>query len=62
MDINSISNISSAIASENIQSLYAVKCVLMARQSEQVVSGLLEDTAEISQEAMEKYLSEIENK
>lgn len=56
-----ISNVNNVVMSENIQSMYAVKCLLMARQSDEVVGNLLQDVAEISHEAMEKYLSEIEN-
>ena len=62
MEINNVANLSAEIASENIKSMYAVKCVLMARQTDQVVGSLLQDTVEISKEAMDKFLSEIENK
>ena len=57
-----ISSIGGAALSESIQNMYAVKCMLMSRQTDVVTGALLQDTAEISKEAMEKYLSEIENR
>ena len=56
MDVNSVSG--SGLTPE-VQSQYAVKLIKMAQQSEQVVGSLLEDTAEISKEAMERFLSEV---
>ena len=56
MDISSVGG--SAFTPE-IQSQYAVKLIQMARASENVAGSLLEDTAEISQEAMAKFLSEL---
>lgn len=56
MDISSVGD---AALSQQIQSMYAVKCLLMSRQSEMTAGSLLLDTAEISQEAMDKFLSEI---
>jgi len=41
------------------EAMYQVKLMKMQQQSEAVVGTLLEDTVEISQEAMQKYLSEI---
>jgi len=41
-----------------VEALYAAKLFKMAQQSDAVVATLLEDTVEISQEAMEKFLSE----
>ena len=55
-----ISSVGSSILSQDIQMAYAVKCILMARQSEVAASSVLLDTAEISQEAMDKYLSELQ--
>lgn len=57
-----VSSIGGAALSESIQNMYAVKCMLMSRHTDVLIGGLLQDTVEISQEAMEKYLSEIENK
>ncbi len=57
-----ISSVGGAALSESIQAMYSVKCMLMSRHTDVVAGALLQDTAEISQEAMEKYLSEIENK
>ena len=62
MDISSAIALNSAIANEGVQSMYAIKCIQMARQSEAIVGDLLQDTVEISKEAMDKYLSEVENK
>ena len=41
-----------------IQAQYAVKCIKMAQQTEQIAGQLLIDVAEISAEAMEKFLAE----
>lgn len=57
-----ISSIGGTALSESIQNMYAVKCILMSRHTDVITGALLQDTAEISQEAMEKYLSEVENK
>ena len=43
---------------ENIEAEYAVKLIKMAQQSEAIVGTILEDTVEISQEAMQKFMSE----
>lgn len=55
MDISSVGG--TALTSE-IQAQYAVKCLLMSRQSTEVLGNLIEDTVEISEEAMSKYLAE----
>ena len=44
---------------EQTEALYQVKLMKMMQESEQVVSDVLTDTLEISQDAMNKYLSEI---
>ena len=44
---------------EETQAMYQVKLLKMQQQSDAVVGTLLEDVAEISQEAMQKYLAEI---
>lgn len=54
-----VSSVVSAMESEKLEALYAVKLIKMAQQSDAVVATLLEDTAEISDEAMQKFLSEI---
>lgn len=46
---------------EETKALYQVKLMKMMQQSEAVVGDLLEDTAEISQAAMQKYLAEIKS-
>ena len=55
MDISSVGG--SALTPE-VQAQYAVKCIQMARQSDAVVGELIQDTVEISQEAMQKYIAE----
>ena len=44
---------------EEAEANYQVKLIKMQQESEAMVGTLLEDTAEISKEAMDKYLSEI---
>ncbi len=44
---------------EETEAMYQIKLMKMQQQSDAVVGTLLEDTAEISQEAMNKYLAEI---
>ena len=44
---------------EEAEALYQIKLIKMQQDSEKVIGTLLEDTAEISNEAMEKYISEI---
>lgn len=55
MDISSVGG--SAMTPE-VQAQYAVKCIQMARQTEAVAGSLILDTAEISEEAMAKYIAE----
>ena len=55
MDISSVSN--NALTPE-VQAQYAVKCMKMAQQSEEVVGDLLQDTVQISNEAMQRFLAE----
>ena len=44
---------------EQTEAMYQVKLQKMQQESDAVVGDLLQDTAEISKEAMDKYLSEI---
>lgn len=53
-----ISAVGGAQMAPEIQAQYAVKLIKMAQQSEEVIGSILTDTAEISKEAMAKYLSE----
>lgn len=46
---------------EETKALYQVKLMKMMQESDAVVGELLEDTAEISQEAMNRYLAEIKS-
>ena len=55
MDISSVG--ASALTPE-VQAQYVVKCIKMAQESEEVVGDLLLDTAEISQEAMQRFMAE----
>ncbi len=59
MDISSLSG--SALTPE-VQAQYAVRCIQMARQTDAIVGTLIEDTVEISKEAMDKFVAEIKNK
>ena len=43
---------------QNIEAQYAVKLIKMAQQSDAIVASVIEDTLEISQDAMNKFLSE----
>ena len=43
---------------QNVEAQYAVKLIKMAQQSDAVVASVIEDTVEISQDAMNKFLSE----
>ena len=49
----------SEMKAQQAEALYQVKLIKMQQQTEEVVGTLLEDTAEISKEAMDKYLAEI---
>ena len=51
--------ISAEAKAEQTEALYQVKLMKMMQESEQVVGDVLEDTAEISKEAMNRYLAEI---
>lgn len=53
-----LSSVGASALTPEVQSQYAIKCIQMAQQSEQVVGDLLEDTVEISNEAMQKFLAE----
>jgi len=53
-----VSSIASALESGQIEAEYAVKLIKMAQQSDAIVATLLEDTAEISEEAMAMFMSE----
>ena len=64
MEINTnYSQVSDLINSQakvqETEALYQVKLMKMMQESEQVIGNLLEDTAVISKEAMDKYLAEI---
>ena len=60
MEMNPIDSMAleSVKEQQNIEAQYAVKLFKMAQQSDAVVASVIEDTLEISQEAMDKFLSE----
>jgi len=55
-----ISSVGGSALSQEVQSMYAIKCALMARESNSIAGTILEDTAEISQEALDLCLAEME--
>ncbi len=55
MDIESIGG---SQMTPDVQAQYAVKLIKMAQQSEAVVASILQDTVDISREAMSKFMSE----
>ena len=57
--MDDIGAISSAIQDAQFEALYAVKLIKAQQESEKVISSILEDTAEISKEAMEKFTREL---
>ena len=54
-----ISELRDSIMSQSIDTQLAVKCIKMAQESDKVIGSLIEDTAEISKDAMNRYLAEI---
>ena len=54
-----ISELRDSIMSQSIDTQLAVKCIKMAHESDKVIGSLIEDTAEISKDAMNRYLAEI---
>ena len=60
MEMNPVDStlLNSMLESQDIEAQYAVKLIKMAQQSDAIVATLLEDTVEVSQEAMDKFLSE----
>ena len=60
INTNCVSDIlNSEIKASQTEAVYQVKLMKMMQESEAVSGELLEDTAEISKEAMDKFLSEI---
>ncbi len=57
MEINSV-GYGSALTPE-VQAQYAVKCIKMAQESTLIAGSIIQDTAEISEEAMKKYATEM---
>lgn len=57
MELSSI-NSGSALTPE-VQAQYAVKCIKMAQESQAVAGSIIQDVAEISQEALDKCKAEM---
>lgn len=53
-----VSSVSGSALTPDVQAQYAVKLIKMSLEVASVAGNLLEDTAEFSQEAMQKFLSE----
>ncbi len=62
MDVSAVGQtqnlIESEIKAEQAKELYGIKLIKMAQESEAVIGNLIEDTVEISQEAMQKFMAE----
>lgn len=54
-----ISSIGGSAMTPDIQAQYAVKCVKMSQQSTLIAGALIQDTAEISAEALAKCTEEM---
>ena len=57
MDVSSV-GYGSAMTPE-VQAQYAAKCVEMAQQNSYIAGSLIQDTVEISAEALAKYTAEM---
>ena len=53
-----ISELRDSIMSQAVETQKAVKLIKAAQESEEVIGSVIEDTLEISQEAMQKFLAE----
>ena len=51
--------IDSEIQAQQTEALYQVKLLKMQQGTQEVVGDLLQDTAEISAEAMERFMAEV---
>ncbi len=58
MEVNSVGY--GAALTPEIQMQYAVKCIEMARATEMLAGTLIEDTVEISAEALKKCAAEMD--
>ena len=54
-----ISPIGGSAMTPDVQGLYAVKCLKMSQQSTLIAGALIQDTAEISAEALAKCTAEM---
>ena len=54
-----ISSIGGSAMTPDVQGLYTVKCLKMSQQSTLIAGALIQDTAEISAEALEKCTAEM---
>lgn len=55
----SISSIGGSALTPEVQAQYAAKLMKMAQQNPEIASSIIEDVAEISQEALELCMSEL---
>ena len=55
----SISSIAGSALTPEVQAQYAAKLMKMAQQNPEIASSIIEDVAEISQEALELCMSEL---
>ena len=53
-----LSSVNGSALPEDVQALYGIRCMKMAQESTQVLGELILDTAEISEEAMAKFMAE----
>ena len=60
MEVNSVTSnlLNSQIQAEQTEALYEVKLIKMQQESEAIVGDILQDTVEISNEAMQKFMAE----
>ena len=56
--VSSYSNVNPTSGTGDVKADIAVKLFKEAQESQQLVGSIIEDTAEISQEAMQKYQAE----
>ena len=53
-----LSSVGGSALTPEVQTQYAVKLIQMERASEEVAGNLIQDTVEISEEAMSKFMAE----
>ena len=53
-----ISSVGASALTEDIQAQYAVKLIKMQQESTETVGNIIQDTVEISNEAMQRFMAE----